>query len=283
VVIRNRIPGFSVIEEDNFTVTIRVGAGEDWDDTVKRTVEQHLSGIEALSGIPGTVGASPVQNIGAYGQEVGDVITAVEAYDTKTQSTVTLTPEECKFTYRHSIFRGEAYERYIITAVSMKLRKASPEPPFYEALQRYFDEHEITTFSPMVIREGVLAIRFAKLPDPATHPNSGSFFKNALIEDWLYTDLKTQYPDMPAYDMPDGRHKVPTGWLIEQCGFKGKVLHGMRVHTGNALVLINESATSYHDLEAAMQEIITTVNDTFRITIEREPLLLTSPAPDPRV
>ncbi len=278
VVIRNRLMGFEVVADENFTTTIRVGAGEDWDETVKKTVDMNLSGIEALSGIPGTVGASPVQNIGAYGQEVGDVIVNVEAYDTTTQQVVSLTPEDCNFTYRHSIFRGEAYERYIITAVSMELRKAAQEPPFYDALQRYFDEHGITEYSPKTIREGVLAIRFDKLPDPSTHPNSGSFFKNALIETWLLNDLKNTYPDMPSYDMPNDLHKVPTGWLIEKCGFKGQVLHGMRVHDKNALVLINESATSYSDLEAAMQEIIAKVQDTFRITIEREPLLLASPS-----
>lgn len=278
IVIRNRLMGFEVIEDETFTTTIRVGAGEDWDEMVKKTVEMGLSGVEALSGVPGTVGAAPVQNIGAYGQEAADTITSVEAYDTTTQSTVTLTPEQCEFSYRHSIFRGKDYERYIITAVTFTLRKAAPEPPFYEALQRYFDEHDVTAFTPKVVREGVLEIRFEKLPDPATHPNSGSFFKNAIVEDWQYDALKRQHPDAPSYAMPNNRYKIPTGWLIEQCGFKGRVLHGIRVHDKNALVLINESAESYNDLEAAMQEIIDKVAAKFQITIEREPLLLASPA-----
>lgn len=278
IVMRNRLMGFEIAHDETFTTTIRVGAGEDWDETVKKTVDMNLTGVEALSGIPGTVGAAPVQNIGAYGQEVADTITSVEAYDTTTQRTVTLSPEDCQFSYRHSIFRGEAYERYIITAVHVQLRKAAPEPPFYAALQKYFDEHGVTEFSPQVIREGVLAIRFDKLPDPATHPNSGSFFKNAIIEDWQYAALQQKYPDAPSYAMPGDRHKIPTGWLIEQCGFKGKLLHGIRVHDKNALVLINESAERYADLKAAAQEIIDSVAQTFQITIEQEPLLLATPS-----
>lgn len=274
IVIHNRLMGFEIIGDELLTTTIRVGAGEDWDATVKKTVDMGLSGIEALSGVPGTVGAAPVQNIGAYGQEVADSIVAVEAYDTTMQNTITLTPEQCEFSYRHSIFRGKDYERYIITAVSLRLHKTTPEPPFYDALQRYFDSHDITTFTPEVVREGVLAIRFEKLPDPATRPNSGSFFKNAIIESWQHDALKLRYPNAPSYAMPGNRYKIPTGWLIEQCGFKGRLLHGIRVHDKNALVLINESAESYSNLEAAMQEIIDKVTETFQITIEREPLLL---------
>jgi UDP-N-acetylmuramate dehydrogenase len=277
IVIRNRLMGFEILNDDIDNTTIRVGAGEDWDETVRKTVERDLSGIEALSGVPGTVGAAPVQNIGAYGQEVADVIQSVEAYDTQALSAVTLAANECGFSYRHSIFRGEAYERYVITAVIMKLHKRPPKPPFYEALQRYFDEHAITDFTPQTVRDGVLAIRFAKLPDPATFPNSGSFFKNAIIESGQYEELKQRYPDLPSYTMPDGCYKIPTGWLIEQCGFKGRVLHGIRVHDKNALVLINESAESYSNLEAAMQEIIDNVATKFKVTIEREPLLLASP------
>lgn len=278
IVIRNRLMGFELIEETQDNVTYRVGAGEDWDATVRKTVEKNLTGIEALSAIPGTVGASPVQNIGAYGQEVSDVIVGVEAYDTETEQLVTMTPENCRFGYRDSIFRGAAYERYIITAVIMKLWKLPPSPPFYAALQNYLDQHGITEFTPQVIREAVMAIRFAKLPDPAKQPNSGSFFKNAIIDNWQYAELQQHFPEMPAYDMPDDRKKIPTGWLIEQCGFRGKLLHGIRVHDGNCLVLINESAHTYADLIAARDEIIMAVRDKFRIDITQEPLVLASPS-----
>jgi UDP-N-acetylmuramate dehydrogenase len=274
IVIRNRIPGFHVIEDTPSNATIKIGAGEQWDEIVKRTVDLGLTGIEALSAIPGTCGAAPVQNIGAYGQEIAETLLSLEAYDTQTKSVVTLTNEQCGFSYRHSIFRGEQAGRYVILTITLQLYKSSPQPPFYKAVQEYLDAHTITIFTPQTIRDAVIAIRTEKLPDPKVLPNTGSFFKNAIVEDWQLNDLKNEYPDIPTYDMPDGTFKVPTGWLIEQTGLKGQVLHGMKIHDKNALVLINESATGYADLAAARQEIISAVRDKFRISIEQEPLEL---------
>lgn len=272
IVLLNRIKGFDIISDDASSATIKLGAGETWDEVVERTVEMGLSGIEALSAIPGTAGAAPVQNIGAYGQEVADTLLSLEAYDTETDQVVTLDAAQCQFAYRHSIFRGEAMGRYCITSVTLKLYRQTPQPPFYAALQAYFDENNISIFTPAIVRQAVMVIRKDKLPDPAERPNTGSFFKNAIIEDWQYQDLLAQYPDMPSYDMPDGGHKIPTGWLIEQTSLKGELLHGMRVHDKNALVLINESARSYADLAAARAEIIQKVYDQFHIQIEQEPL-----------
>lgn len=272
LVIRNRISGFKVLQEDSSHTLIRVGAGENWDDVVKRTVDMNLNGIEAMSAIPGTAGAAPIQNVGAYGQEIADTLISLEAYDSLTDSFVVLQNEDCGFSYRHSIFRGDAAGRYIVTAITLQLYKTAPQPPFYKAVEDYFAANSITIFTPQIIRDAVIKIRTDKLPDPKITPNTGSFFKNALIEDWQLAELKTEYPDMPNYDMPDGNHKIPTGWLIEQTGLKGKTLHGMRVHDKNALVLINESATSYQDLADARDEISGAVRDQFRITIEQEPL-----------
>jgi len=274
IVIRMRIPGFEIIADDLYATTIRIGAGEEWDSVVKRTVDMRLSGIEALSAIPGTSGASPVQNIGAYGQEIADTLESLVAYDTQQDAFVTLSNSQCGFSYRHSIFRGDQTGRYIITSITLKLSKTVPQPPFYDALQNYFDERHIEIFTQEVIREAVIAIRTNKLPDPKLFPNTGSFFKNAIVEDWQLDDLKAINPDIPTYDMGDGRFKVPSGWLIEQCGYKGKVLYGMKVNDKNALVLINESATSYSDLANARDEIIGAVRDRFRIQIEQEPLEL---------
>ena len=274
IVVRNRIKGYDIIEDTPDYTTIRVGGGENWDETVKKNVDAHLSGIEALSAIPGTVGAAPVQNIGAYGQEVGDVIVSVDAYDLVESRLVQLSASDCGFSYRHSVFRGKHAGRYVITAVTMRLSKTPPQPPFYAAVQNYLDEHNITIITPATIRETVAAIRQEKLPDPSQLPNSGSFFKNAVIDDWQYKDLLETYPDMPSYDMPENRHKIPTGWLIEKVGLKGAELHGMKVHDKNALVLINQSASSYSDLAAARDTIRGKVRDTFRITIEQEPLEL---------
>lgn len=272
VVIRNRIMGVEQIAETNESVTFKVGAGEIWDDFVAHSVEKGLIGIEALSAIPGTCGAAPVQNIGAYGQEVSDTLRELEAFDTETNEVVTLSADNCKFSYRDSIFRSTAAGRYIILSITMQLYKGAPMPPFYKALQDYFDANNVQMYTPRIIREAVTAIRAEKLPDPAKKPNAGSFFKNAIIEKWLLDDLLQTYPDMPHYDMGGQLYKIPTGWLIEQCKLKGQLLHGMRVNPANALVLINESARGYSDLAQARDDIIQSVSDKFRIHIQQEPL-----------
>ncbi len=272
IVIRNRITGFDIIDDQPSDVTLKIGGGEVWDSVVQRTVDMHLTGIEAMSGIPGTAGAAPVQNVGAYGQEIADTLLSLEAYDSQTDSFVTLQSNDCGFSYRDSIFRGEATGRYVITSITIKLYKNAPQPPFYAAVEQYLAAHNITLFTPQVIRDAVIAIRADKLPDPKIQPNTGSFFKNAIVEAWQLTDLRANYPDIPTYDMPNGRFKIPTGWLIEQAGLKGQTLHGMHIHDKNALVLINESATSYADLASARDEIIGAIRDKFRIAIEQEPL-----------
>ncbi len=272
LVVHNQIPGFDVVEDNADFTVIRIGSGELWDSIVAKTVDMGLTGIEALSAIPGTAGAAPVQNIGAYGQEVADTLTSVEAYDTHTDSVVRLSWEDCEFSYRHSIFRGSEQNRYAIVAITLKLYKTTPVQPFYAAVQDYLDARGITDFTPAVIRAAVIDIRTNKLPDPAQLPNSGSFFKNAIVEKWQADNLRRTYPEMPAYEMDGGHYKIPTGWLIETAELKGMLINGFRVHTGNALVLINESATGYADLATAREHIINTVRDKFQVIIEQEPL-----------
>jgi len=272
LVIRVRITGFEVIADDLNTTTIRIGGGEDWDSVVKRAVDMRLSGIEAMSGIPGTAGAGPVQNMGAYGQEIADTLQSLEAYDSQTDSFVTLQNADCGFSYRNSIFRSSEMNRYIITSITLKLSKNQPQPPFYESLQKYFDEHNIKLFTQGIVRNTVLEIRKSKLPDPKDFPSAGSFFKNAIVEDWQLDDLRAIDPNMPMYDMGDGKFKIPSGWLIEHAGLKGKLIHGMRVYDKNALILVNESATSYNDLANARDEITNAIRDKFRIQIQQEPL-----------
>lgn len=274
LVVRNFIKGIEPVSESGGDAIFKIGAGEVWDDFVKFSVERSLSGIEALSGIPGTVGAAPVQNIGAYGQEVADTIISVSVFDTKFGLYKVLENLDCDFGYRNSIFRDSQAGRYAITYVTFRLYKAAPQPPFYQAVQTYLDERNITLFTPQTIREAVLAIRTDKLPDPKQRPNSGSFFKNAVVDKWKYDGLIEQYPEMPSYEMSEGRRKIPTGWLIEQTGLKGELINGIRVHDKNALVLINEAATSYKDLSAAREVIKSAVRDQFGIEIEQEPLEL---------
>lgn len=267
-----RIKGFEVLDEDDYSATVKIGAGENWDSVVERVVEMNLSGIEAMSAIPGTAGAAPVQNVGAYGQEIADTMISLEAFDLKTGEFTTLSGEDCKFGYRSSIFRTTQIGRYFITSITLKLSKNLPTPPFYAGLQKYLDEHNITNYNPKNIRQAVIAIRADKLPDPREIANSGSFFKNAIVEKWKFEDLLAKYPEMPHFTMSDGNYKIPTGWLIEQAGYKGRELGAMRVHDKNALVLINSSADKYQELADARDEIIRAVFDKFGIEIEQEPL-----------
>lgn len=276
LIIHNCIMGITVAEDTPTATTIVVGAGENWDNLVKYSVDLGLSGIEAMSGIPGTVGAGPVQNIGAYGQEIANTFVSCEAYDTTTDTFVTLTWDDCQFSYRHSIFRGDSAGRYIITSVTLSLTKTTPEPPFYEALDKYLADKQIdpSTVTVQIIRDAVLNIRMNKLPDPKILPNAGSFFKNPIVEKWKADDLLKTYSEMPTYAVDDQHTKIPAGWLIENCQLKGEVIHGMKVHDGNAVVLVNESATGYSDLDAARDQIITAVRDKFQIVLDQEPLEL---------
>lgn len=276
VIVHNQIMGIEIMDDNPSSTTIAAGAGESWDMLVKFSVDKNLRGIEAMSGIPGTVGAAPVQNIGAYGQELADTLVSLEAYDSKTDSFVTLAWEDCGFSYRNSIFRSTAVGRYIITRVTITLNKKRPEPPFYAALEKYLESRRIdaNAVTVQIIRDAVLDIRRTKLPDPAKLPNSGSFFKNAIVEKWKADDLAKTYSDMPTFPVDDDYVKIPSGWLIEMSDLKGQVFQGIKVHEGNAVVLVNESARSYADLAAARDIITGKVRDKFQILLEQEPLEL---------
>ncbi len=274
IVLLNKIKGFEVISETDETTDVKIGAGEVWDEVVEKAIGLGLQGVEAMSGIPGTAGAAPVQNVGAYGQEIADTLISLEAYDSKTDTIVTIFADECDFSYRNSIFRGREKGRYCILNITLRLNKAEPKPPYYASLQKYIDENDIREVNLSVIRVAVLNIRSEKLPDPAELPSAGSFFKNALVEKWKLEELQKEYSDIPNYAMPDGRYKIPTGWLIDKAGLRGYRSHGMRVYEKNALVLVNDSATGYDDLAAIREEIVQIVFDKFGIKIEQEPLEL---------
>lgn len=274
IVLLNKIKGFEVISETDETTDVKIGAGEVWDEVVEKAIGLGLQGVEAMSGIPGTAGAAPVQNVGAYGQEIADTLISLEAYDSKTDTIITISADECDFSYRNSIFRGKEKGRYCILNITLRLNKAEPKPPYYASLQRYIDENDIREVNLSVIRVAVLNIRSEKLPDPAELPSAGSFFKNALVEKWKLEELQREYSDIPNYAMSDGRYKIPTGWLIDKAGLRGYRSHGMRVYEKNALVLVNDSATGYDDLAAIREEIVQIVFDKFGIKIEQEPLEL---------
>lgn len=262
VMIKIAITGFDDLGNNTF----KIGAGEIWDEVVEKTTAMNLSGIEAMSAIPGTVGATPFQNVGAYGQEIADTLTELEAYDTQTDQFVTLQNADCLFGYRTSIFRDQELGRYIITSITIKLSAQPMKPPFYDALTKYFETHTVEDYSPKTIRAAVQSIRADKLPDPKKLPNSGSFFKQPIIDKSLVPE------DAPVYDVGNDKFKIPAGWLIDQAGLKGKIIRGIQVHNGNATVLVNRSATRYVDLAAARAEIIDTIKQQYGIILEQEPI-----------
>ncbi len=271
MVVLNRIVGFEVIKDSTTSTIIKTGSGVVWDELVQKTVDMRLSGIENLSSIPGYVGAAPIQNIGAYGQEIADTLLEVEAYDLAQKKFMVLSSADCDFSYRKSTFNSSAKGRYIITSVTLELTKKTLEPPFYDSLQRYLSEHAIIDYSPASLRKAVRAIRAVKLPDPTTIANSGSFFKNPLIEKWQADELKNSYPDVSLFAMGGDMFKVSAGWLIEECGLKGLQLNGMKVYDKNALVLVNENASSYKQLAAMRDYIIEAVHEKFKLNLLQEP------------
>lgn len=276
LIIVNQIKAIEVLSEDDSGLTVRVGAGEIWDEVVAWSVNRNLSGIEFLSRIPGLAGAAPVQNIGAYGAELSDVLKEVGVYDTQTGSFETILAEGCDFAYRTSRFKTTDKRRFAILNIALRLKKTIPAPPFYESLENYFKEHDIHEFTPQAIREAVTEIRKVKLPDPSVVANNGSFFTNPIVDEAKFNELKQKYPDIKGWPTKDGRVKLAAGWMVEQAGFKE--VHdsqtGMGTWWGSALVMINERAQKTIDLLTFKQKILNKVDEMFGITLDQEPELL---------
>lgn len=271
VVILNKLRGIEPLTETSQDLTLKGYGGEIWDDFVEFACEKGFSGIEAMSLIPGTLGAAPVQNIGAYGQDISQVIESAEVYDTQTDEFLTLSKEEMGLSYRKTRFNsGVDAGRFFILAVAVRLKKTHLTPPFYTSLQAYLNERGITDYSPMTIRNAVIEIRNSKLPDPLKVASAGSFFKNVNLAPEEVPAAEEK--GILVWKNPDGSGKVNSGWLIEQAGLKGKQFHGFEVSDKAALVLINRSAKDYSDLAAARQEIIDTVREKFGFTLEQEPV-----------
>ena len=271
----NKIMRFEEQEDgDDYYVT--VGSGENWDEVVARTTAKGVTGLEALSLIPGTAGATPVQNVGAYGQEIANVLVSVEAYDSQSKTFVSIPGFECGFGYRMSRFKSTDRGRFFITAITLHLRHGNPEPPFYQALERYLTDNNITTYTPQTIRDAVIAIRQSKLPDPAVVANNGSFFANPLIDEGTFAQLQADFPDVPHWPTNDGRIKIPAAWLLEQAGFKDfhDPATGMGTWPKQPLVLVNEEAKTTAQLLMFKKNIVDTVHEKFGITLEQEPELL---------
>jgi len=273
----NKVLRFETFNEDEQNFYITIGAGELWDSVVERTVQAGLTGIEALSLIPGTTGATPVQNVGAYGQELSQTLVTVEAYDRQAKQLVNIPAADCALAYRTSRFKTTDHGRFFITAITLHLMKGSPEPPFYESVQQYFNEQNIKgPITPEILRKAVISIRRSKLPDPAVVANNGSFFANPIIDNSLAVQLAADYPAMPQWPTKDSRVKIPAAWLVEQAGFKD--YHdeetGMATWPKQALVFVNEHAHATADLLKFKQKVVGAVQAKFGITLEQEPELL---------
>jgi UDP-N-acetylmuramate dehydrogenase len=276
LVLVNQIMHFEEQAEDEENFYVHIGAGENWDEVVARTTAKGMTGIEALSLIPGTAGATPIQNVGAYGQEIADTLVSVEAYDNQAKKFVTIPAMDCAFGYRSSRVKTTDRGRFFITGLTLHLLHHDPQPPFYRALQGYLDEQSISNPTPQVVREAVIAIRTSKLPDPAHVANNGSFFANPIIDEGQFAQFIADHPGAPSWPAANGRVKIPAAWLLEQAGFKD--FHdpetGMATWPAQPLVLVNESAQSTAQLIAFRQKIIDTVQQKFSITLEQEPELL---------
>jgi UDP-N-acetylmuramate dehydrogenase len=278
LVIVNRIIGFELTGQVENIGYFAIGAGENWDQVVAKTVEMGYSGIEQLSLIPGTAGATPVQNVGAYGREIADVLLTIEVYDLQTKQFVTLRASDCSFGYRTSRFKTTDKGRFLITGISMRLTKENPKPPFYQTLQAYLTEHAVTEYTPKIIREAVIEIRKAKLPDPTVVANNGSFFANPTIDQNQFVQFLADNPEAKYWHLDDGNIKVSAAWLIEAAGFTSATdpETGMSIWPTQSLVLVNENAKSSADLLKFKQKIVDTIQQRFGITLIQEPELLGS-------
>jgi len=271
LVIQNALKGIEVVTENDEATLLKVGSGENWHAFVTHCVANNLGGVENLSLIPGTVGAAPMQNIGAYGVEVKEVITEVEAIDLTTGKTTTFSNDACRFGYRESIFKHEAKDKYFISSVTLSLTKRNHRfNTSYGAIQDTLKQLGYQELSVKAISDAVIHIRRSKLPDPAVIGNAGSFFKNPSVSSGLYNSIKTNFPTVPGFQNDDGTVKVPAGWLIEQCGWKGKTIGNIGVHQHQALVLVNHGGGEGSEIWALAMDIQKSVQEKFNIVLHPE-------------
>ncbi len=276
VVIRIVNTGIWTESEDTESVVLNVSAGVVWDDFVLYCVEHNFSGLEMLSAIPGSVGGTPVQNVGAYGVEVATTIVQVACYDTQENTEVVLQKSDCDFSYRDSLFKKQK-NRYIILAVTFKLKKLGdekPEIPNYPGVKEYFEKKQIQNPTLMDIRNAITEIRWAKLPDPRDVASCGSFFKNPIVETSVAEKIKEAYPKAVIHDVGDGKSKIGAGWLIDTLGLKGRVFGNLSVYDKNALVLVNNGGATKKELTELVEYIQKEVFEKFGVHIEPEPVFV---------
>lgn len=269
-VIKLELDGIDLMEEDEHSVLVRSGAGVVWHDFVMHTLDQDWFGLENLSLIPGSVGASPIQNIGAYGVEIKDRFEYLEALNLKTLQIERFDLADCKFGYRESVFKRALKGKYVITSVFYRLSKTPAINTSYGIINQQLEEMKILNPTPKDVSDAVIAIRQSKLPDPKEIGNSGSFFKNPIVDRSLADQIKTKYPEMPSYPVDDRSVKLAAGWLIEQAGWKGKQIDNYGVHKKQALVLVNYGGATGQQIYQLSEDIIRSVQEIFGVQLERE-------------
>lgn len=268
--LKNEIKGISIVKEDNDYVYVKSGAGENWHQFVQHCIGLNLAGLENLSLIPGNVGASPMQNIGAYGVEIKDVFHELEALHLADNKVVTFNNADCHFGYRESVFKKEYRQQFAILSVTYRLSKQPHFNTSYGAINEELQRMNVTDLSIQAISQAVINIRSSKLPDPAKIGNAGSFFKNPTISKAQYTALQEAYPQLVAYPVADEHFKLAAGWLIEQCGWKGYRKGDAGVHAKQALVLVNYGHAKGREIYDLSQEILDSVEEKFGVALERE-------------
>lgn len=268
LVLHANIPGIKQVREDRNHVWLEVGAGENWDSFVGYCVHNWLGGVENLSAIPGNVGSAPVQNIGAYGVEVGDYIETVKGFDLKTFEEYEIPGSECQFAYRDSIFKNQLKDRFVVTSVVFRLDKFIEYKLDYGDLRAEVEKRGGENIH--FVREAVIAIRESKLPDPTQIGNAGSFFKNPIVEQDKADLLKAEFPAMPLYSAGEGKCKLAAGWLIDQCGWKGYREGDAGVHAQQALVLVNYGNATGQEIYNLAMKIKQSVWDRFGIELQPE-------------
>ncbi|RNL50161.1 UDP-N-acetylmuramate dehydrogenase [Pedobacter jejuensis] len=269
LVVKISISGIESLIEGN-TVKVTAGAGVVWNDFVNYCVAHNFAGTENLSLIPGTVGASPVQNIGAYGVELKDIFHSCTAFEIETGNIKTFNYDDCHFGYRESIFKGDLKGKYIITSVTFNLKTEAVINTSYGAIETELQKRGIEKPNIADVSAAVSHIRVSKLPDPSTIGNAGSFFKNPVIEKYEFADVVSNHPDVVHYPTADGKVKLAAGWLIEQCGYKGKIAGNTGTWKNQALVLVNHGNASGTEIFNFSEQIIDSVKSTFGVTLERE-------------
>ena len=269
-VLKNEIKGIEIIKEDGAFVYVKVGAGENWHQLVMYCVQHNLAGMENLSLIPGNVGASPMQNIGAYGVELQDVFYQLEAFDLIERNTVTFNKNDCKFDYRESVFKTKFKNRFAITNVTFQLNKIPHFNTRYGAIEQELETMGIKDLSIQAISQAVINIRKSKLPDPAIIGNAGSFFKNPVIPTSQFNLLQTNFKTIVGYTLDGENTKLAAGWLIEQCGWKGYRKGDAGCHINQALVLVNYGKASGAEIFELSGEIIESVQGKFGVLLQRE-------------